>query len=55
MPRTARRLAGGHRRVRYRGIERNRLALAVRAAFINLRRLLNLGLTHGTDGWTLDT
>ena len=44
-------VANGHRRVRYRGVERNRLGLSVRAAAINLRRLLNLGLTHTTNGW----
>jgi len=46
-------VADGHRRVRYRGVERNRLGLSVRAAVINLRRLLNLGLTHTNNGWTL--
>jgi IS5 family transposase len=35
-----------NRRLRYRGIERNRLWLAHRCAAINLRRLTNLGLTH---------
>jgi IS5 family transposase len=48
-------VADGHRRVRYRGVERNRLGLHIRAATINLRRLLNLGLTHTTDGWSLAT
>lgn len=48
-------VANGHRRVRYRGVERNRQALAVRAATINLRRLLNLGLDHGPTGWTIAT
>jgi IS5 family transposase len=48
-------VANGHRRVRYRGVERNRLGLATRAAAINLRRLLNLGLTHTATGWTLAT
>ncbi len=43
----------GHRRVRYRGIDRNQHALSVRVAAINLRRLVNLGLTHGPAGWTL--
>ena len=42
------------RRVAYRGLARNRLWLAHRAAAVNLRRLLNLGLTHN-DGWTLAT
>ena len=48
-------VADGHRRVRYRGVERNRLGLHIRAAAINLRRLLNLGLTHTANGWTLAT
>jgi IS5 family transposase len=42
----------GGRKVRYRGIARNRIALAHRCAAINLRRLLNLGL-QWDDGWTL--
>ena len=47
-------VANGHRKVRYRGTERNRQALTVRAATINLRRLLNLGLRW--DGiWTVTT
>ena len=48
-------VANGHRRLRYRGVERNRLALTIRAAVINLRRLLNLGLTHTTNGWSIAT
>jgi IS5 family transposase len=48
-------VADGHRRVRYRGVERNQLGLSVRSAVINLRRLLNLGLTHTATGWTLVT
>ena len=47
-------VANGHRRVRYRGIQRNRLGLTIRAATINLRRLLNLGL-HWDQGWQLPT
>ncbi|MEZ5223344.1 MAG: IS1182 family transposase [Ilumatobacteraceae bacterium] len=47
-------VANGHRRVRYRGIDRNRQALTIRAATINLRRLLNLGLNWNND-WTLTT
>lgn len=40
------------RRVAYRGIARNRIWLAHRAAAVNLQRLINLGLTnHGT--WQL--
>ena len=46
-------VANGHRRVRYRGVERNRLALSTRAATLNLRRLLNLGLDHGPNGWSI--
>lgn len=48
-------VAHGHRRVRYRGVERNRLALATRAAALNLRRLLNLGLHHDTTGWAISS
>lgn len=46
-------VANGHRRVRYRGVERNRIALTVRAATINLRRLINLGLTWNSAGWSI--
>ena len=46
-------VANGHRRVRYRGINRNRIGLTIRAAVINLRRLINLGLHHTTQGWAL--
>ena len=46
-------VANGHRRVRYRGVECNRQALTIRAAAINLRRLLNLGLDHGPNGWAI--
>jgi len=44
----------GHRRVRYRGVTRNQHALSTRVAAINLRRLLNLGLTRGPTGWALN-
>ena len=43
----------GHRRVRYRGIDRNRLALHHRAAAVNLQRLLNLGLHQDGGRWAL--
>ena len=46
-------VTNGHRRVRYRGVERNRIALTTRAAVINLRRLINLGLVWNPDGWAL--
>jgi IS5 family transposase len=46
-------VAHGHRRVRYRGVERNHHGLMLRAAAINLRRLLNLGLTPSPTGWAL--
>lgn len=46
-------VARGHRRVRYRGVERNQLGLAHRAAAINLRRLVNLGLTRDGPTWIL--
>jgi hypothetical protein len=47
-------VANGHRRCRHRGVEANRLALSIRAATINLRRLLNLGLDWN-NGWQLAT
>jgi IS5 family transposase len=40
------------RRVAYRGLERNRIWLAHRAAAINLRRLITLGLDH-QETWQL--
>ena len=46
-------VAKGNRRVRYRGLERNQHGLATRVAAINLRRLINLGLDHTHQGWTL--
>ena len=45
-------VADNHRRVRFRGVERNRLGLSLRVAAINLRRLVNLGLEH-QGGWQL--
>jgi IS5 family transposase len=42
-----------HRRVRYRGIERNHAGLNVRVAAINLRRLINLGLDHQAGSWII--
>ena len=42
------------RRVAYRGLARNRIWLAHRAAAVNLQRLINLGLTH-EGGWQLAT
>ena len=44
----------GHRKVRYRGIERNRIGLTHRAAAVNLQRLTTLGLTWNGN-WTLTT
>jgi IS5 family transposase len=46
-------VARGHRRVRYRGIEANSVWLAHRAAAVNLKRLLTLGLDHHEGAWTL--
>ena len=46
--------AHGSRRVPYRGITRNNAWLHHRAAALNLRRLINLGLTRASDGtWAL--
>ena len=46
-------VARGHRKVRYRGVERNQLWLATRVAAINLRRLVDLGLATDEGGWVL--
>lgn len=45
----------GGRKVRYRGIARNRIGLAHRCAAINLRRLINLGLDWNNGTWQLTT
>jgi len=46
--------ARGNRRVPYRGIAKNNTWLHHRAAALNLRRLVNLGLTRTSDGtWAL--
>ena len=46
--------ASGSRRVPYRGITKNNAWLANRAAALNLRRLINLGLTRtGDTTWAL--
>jgi len=44
----------GHRRVRYRGVDANRLGFSTRAAAVNLQRLINLGLEHNGDTWQLN-
>ncbi len=46
-------VANGHRRVRFIGVDANRLGLSLRAAALNLRRLINLGLDHNVTAWTL--
>ena len=43
----------GARKVRYRGIARNRIGFAHRCAAVNLRRLVTLGLQHDTTGWAI--
>lgn len=44
---------GQNRKLRYLGTERNQLWLWHRAAAINLRRLLNLGLAHDGKAWRI--
>jgi IS5 family transposase len=46
-------VAHDHRHVRYRGVERNQLGLTMRVAAINLRRLVNLGLTRDGPTWAI--
>jgi IS5 family transposase len=45
-------VAGGNRRLRYRGVGRNNAWLHLRLAALNLRRLVRLGLGHDI-GWAL--
>ena len=47
-------VAKGNRRVRFHGVKRNQLGFSHRVAALNLRRLVNLGLTL-ERGWTLRT
>ncbi len=46
-------VAGGNRRLRFRGTQLNDLWLHHRVAGLNLRRLLNLGLTRITGAWVM--
>jgi len=46
-------VAGGNRRLRFLGTRRNDLWLHHRAAALNLRRLLTLGLTRSGGSWAL--
>lgn len=46
-------VANGHRRVRYRGTDRNRMWLDHRVAAINLRQLIRHGLTNTAGTWTV--
>jgi hypothetical protein len=45
-------VAGGNRRLRFRGTQLNDLWLHHRVAGLNLRRLLHLGLTRTAGAWT---
>jgi IS5 family transposase len=46
-------LVRGSRRLRYRGVDLNRLWLGHRVAAINLQRLINLGLTRQPASWAI--
>jgi IS5 family transposase len=46
-------VAGGNRKVRYRGVTKNNAWLHTRTAAVNLRRLLNLGLVRHHGAWAL--
>jgi hypothetical protein len=46
-------VAHGHRRVRYRGIERNQLWLDHRVAAIDLRQLIRRRLTRTDGTWAI--
>lgn len=46
-------VAGGNRKVRYRGVTKNHAWLQNRTAALNLRRMLNLGLTRTAGTWAV--
>ncbi|MER5425566.1 transposase [Streptosporangium roseum] len=46
-------VAHGNRRLRYLGAVKNNAWLHTRAAALNLRTLVNLGLTRTDDAWPL--
>lgn len=46
-------VAGGNRRLRYRGVEKNNAWLQLRVGALNLRRLLKLGLSRQNAAWSL--
>ena len=46
-------VAGGNRRLRFRGTTRNNQWLHHRVAGLNLRRLPALGLTRTAGAWTM--
>ena len=46
-------VAGGNRKVRYRGVDKNNAWLHTRTAALNLRKLLNLGLVRREGTWAL--
>ena len=46
-------VAKGHRRVRYRGIDRNQLWLDHRVAAVNLRQLIHAGLNRAGETWAI--
>ncbi len=46
-------VAGGNRKVRYRGGTKNNAWLHLRTAGLNLRRLTTLGLTRTDRAWAL--
>ncbi|KUO16625.1 transposase [Streptomyces dysideae] len=46
-------VAKGNRRIPYRGVIANNIWLHHRAAALNLRRLINLGLTRTSNTWRL--
>ncbi|MBR7834163.1 transposase [Actinospica durhamensis] len=48
-------VAGGNRRLRYRGTIANNTWIHTRAAALNLRTLINLGLTRTNGRWNLPT
>lgn len=44
----------GNRKLRYRGTIANNIWFHTRAAALNLRRLISLGLTRSEGAWTIN-
>jgi len=46
-------VTNGHRRLRHHGVARDKIDFSTRAAVVNPKRLINLGLDHDGTTWNL--